>query len=145
MAGKKRKYLISDMAKAHLLTKDQMWVETIYADSALAQDNLMEFSSKSDAEKLVRKLKTSGSHTQVVAVNSIRLGFPPVEEDYENALSALCQSAGTCLRVIATIVEHDPNGILPLVADYYEDLIRSEKVVEVWIKYIEENDIGAVN
>jgi len=90
MVASNRKYLISDMAKANLLTNDQMWVHTLYADDALNVGDLMAFASRSEAEKLVRKLKAKGIHTQVVAKNSIRLGFPPVEEDYDHALSALC-------------------------------------------------------
>ena len=99
----------------------------------------MAFASRSEAEAFVRKLKAKGVHTQVVALNSIRLGFPPVEEDYDHALSALCVSASTCLRVIAKIIEHDPETILPLVAENYHDLVRSEKVVEAWIKHLKAN------
>ena len=139
MVAKSRKYLISDMAKAHLRTNEQKWVETLYADDALTEGELMAFASRSEAEAFVRKLKAKGVHTQVVALNSIRLGFPPVEEDYDHALSALCVSASTCLRVIAKIIEHDPETILPLVAENYHDLVRSEKVVEAWIKHLKAN------
>jgi len=137
MVASNRKYLISDMAKANLLTNDQMWVHTLYADDALNVGDLMAFASRSEAEKLVLKLKTKGIHTQVVAKNSIRLGFPPVEEDYDHALSALCVSARTCLQVIAKIIEHDPKKILPHLVDNYQDLIRSEKVVQAWVKHLE--------
>ena len=139
MVAKSRKYLISDMAKAHLLTDDQMWVEKLYADDALTEGELMAFASRSEAEEFVRKLKAKGIHTQVVALNAIRLGFPPVEEDYGHALSALCVSADTCLRVIAKIIEHYPETILPLVAENYHELVLSEKVVETWIKHLKAN------
>jgi hypothetical protein len=139
MNAKNRKYLISDIAKAHLLTKDEMWVDKLYADDALIEGELMEFVSRSEADQFVRKLKAKGVHTQVVALNSIRLGLPPVEEDYDHALSALCVSAGTCLRVLAKIIEHDPKKMLPLVADNYHDLVRSEKIVKAWVKHLNEN------
>ena len=139
MVAKKCKYLISDIAKEHLLTNDKKWVETLYADDALRDGELMAFSSRTEADKFVRKLKATGVHTQVVALNSIRLGCPPVEDDYDHALSALCLSADTCLRVIAKIIEHDPKRILPVVAENYHDLVRSEKVVQAWGKHLNIN------
>lgn len=64
-------YLISDMAKAHLLTKDQMWIEKLHADDALTVGDLMAFASRSQAESFVHKLKEKGIHTQVMASSSV--------------------------------------------------------------------------
>jgi hypothetical protein len=67
MVSERPKYLISDMAVAHLLTWDEMWSPLPWAYDAYVSGELMTFTSKAEANRYVTRLRKQGGHTQTIS------------------------------------------------------------------------------
>ena len=76
-----KRWLISDMGEAHLMTTDEMWVENCFAKELLQANELIEFSSIELAARFVRAELAKGGHVQAVEVDSVDWGKLPIDDE----------------------------------------------------------------